>query len=89
MRLKSGNVLSWWIILIIIVVGVVLGEIITYLTSGIPALGWLNIGYCFGLTNPLVLDLKIISLTFGIAIDINVASIFGMVISAVIYKYVF
>jgi len=89
MRLKSGRVFSWWGLLIIIVIGVVLGEIITYLTSGIPALEWLSIGYRFGLTTPLVLDLNIMSLTFGLVINVNVAAIIGMIISAFIYKYVF
>ena len=89
MKLKSGKTFSLWGLLIVIVIGVVFGEIITYLTSGVDALQWLSIGYRFGLTSPLVLDLNILSLTFGIVINVNVASIIGMVISAFIYKYVF
>lgn len=90
MRLKtSGKSFSWWGVLIVIVMGVVIGEIITYLTSGINALEWLSIGYRFGLTSPLVLDLNILSLTFGLAININVAVIIGLIISAFIYRYVF
>lgn len=90
MGLKSpGKLFSWWGLLIIIVIGVVVGEIITYLTAGIPALEWLSIGYRFGLTSPIVLDLNIMSLTFGIAINVNVAVIIGIIISAFIYKYVF
>ena len=89
MRLKSGRTFSVWGLLIVIVIGVVLGEIITYLTAGVSALHWLSIGYRFGLTSPLVLDLNIMSLTFGIVINVNVASIIGMVISAFVYKYVF
>lgn len=90
MRLKtSGKAFSWWGILIIIVIGVVFGEIITYLTSGVPALGWLSIGYRFGLSSPIVLDLNIMSLTFGITVNVNVAVIIGIVISSFIYKYIF
>ena len=89
MKLKSGRTFSLWGLLIIVVIGVVLGEIITYLTAGVPALEWLSIGYRFGLTSPLVLDLNILSLTFGIVINVNVAAIIGVIISAFIYKYVF
>lgn len=90
MGLKSPKkAFSLWGLLIVVVIGVVFGEIITYLTSGVPALSWLSIGYRFGLTSPLTLDLNIMSLTFGIAINVNVAVIIGMLISAFIYKYVF
>lgn len=90
MGLKTpAKLFSWWGLLIIIVIGVVFGEIITYLTADIPALEWLSIGYRFGLTSPLVLDLNIMSLTFGLAVNINVAVIIGILISAFIYKYVF
>ena len=90
MKLRvSGKSFSFWGLLIIIVIGVVFGEIITYLTAGIPSLEWLSIGYRFGLTSPLVLDLNIMSLTFGIAVNVNVAVIIGIIVSAFIYRYVF
>lgn len=89
MRLKTPNkAFSWWGILVVIVVGVVIGEIITYLTADVSGLGWLSLGYRFGLTSPLVLDLNIISITFGLAININVAVIIGLIISALVYKYI-
>ena len=76
-------------ILLIIVIGVVFGEIITYLTKDIAALNWLNIGYTFGLQSPLVLDLSVISLTLGFALHINVAVLLGILISSLFYRFVF
>ena len=76
-------------ILLIIVIGVVFGEIITYLTKDIAALNWLNIGYTFGLQSPLVLDLSVLSLTFGFAIHINLAVLLGILISSLFYRFVF
>ena len=58
---------SWFSLLIILVIGVVFGGIITYLTSDVSALSWLNVGYTFGLNDPFVLDLYVIKLTFGFA----------------------
>ena len=80
---------SWVAILVIIIIGVVIGGIITYLTSGINALAWLNIGYNFGLVQPLVLDLSIIKLTFGFSVNINIAVVLGIITSAVVYRYLF
>ena len=76
-------------IILIIVIGVVFGEIITYLTRDIAALNWLNAGYTFGLQSPLVLYLSVISLTFGFAIHLNVAVLLGILISSLFYRFVF
>lgn len=76
-------------ILLIIVIGVVFGEIITYLTKDIAALNWMNVGYTFGLQSPLVLDLSVISLTLGFALHINVAVLLGILIASLFYRFVF
>ena len=76
-------------ILLIIVIGVVFGEIITYLTKDIAALNWINVGYTFGLQSPLVLDLSVISLTLGFALHINIAVLLGILIASLFYRFVF
>ena len=58
-------------LLLMILAGVVLGGFIGQLSAGVPALRWLNYGQTFGLSNPLVLDLGILVLTFGLTIKIN------------------
>lgn len=89
MRTKSTTRFSPIILFIILVAGIVFGGIITYLTKDNSSLAWLNIGYDFGLKDPLVLDMYILKLTFGIGIHVNVAAIFGIIISALGYKYIF
>ena len=76
-------------IFIILVIGIVLGALITYLTRNVAALQWLSIGRDFGLRAPLVLDMEILELTFGIYVRINVAVILGIIIAAAGYKYIF
>ena len=77
------------VILVILVIGVVLGEVITYFTQGNAALNWLTIGQTIGLQSPLVLDLSVVSLTFGFALHFNVAVILGILISTLFYRFVF
>ncbi|MBP3448086.1 MAG: DUF4321 domain-containing protein [Clostridia bacterium] len=86
---KGTRRFSWLSFFIIIAVGVVIGGIITYLTRDISALNWLNIGYEFGLKQPFVLDLAVIKLTFGLTANINVAVLFGILISSLFYRFVF
>ena len=87
--LKGTKKFSLLSVFIILVVGVVFGGIITFLTRDIAALNWLNIGYEFGLKAPLVLDLSILKLTFGLTLNINVAVILGILLSALFYRFVF
>ena len=55
---------------------------------GVGFLWWLAYGQEFGLTSPLVLDLSIIKLTFGLQLKINIASIIGVAIAIFIYRKV-
>ena len=56
------------------------------LASEVSWLWWLSYGQSFGLDNPIVLDLNVLKLTFGIVFNINVASIIGMILAIFIYR---
>ena len=75
-----------WTLLLVLLSGIVLGGFIGYLCRDISWLSWLNYGQTFGLSEPVVLDLGIMLITFGLVISINIASIIGVVIGILIYK---
>lgn len=75
-----------WSFFLILLSGIVLGGFLGYLCRNISFLSWLNYGQTFGLSAPVVLDLGIIILTFGMTITINIASIIGIIIGIIIYK---
>lgn len=75
-----------WTLLLILLSGIVLGGFIGYLCRNISFLSWLNYGQTFGLSSPVVLDLGILVLTFGLTVSINIASIIGIIIGIIIYK---
>ncbi|MDD6135572.1 MAG: DUF4321 domain-containing protein [Lachnospiraceae bacterium] len=77
---------SKWTLLLVLLSGIVLGGFIGYLCRDISWLSWLNYGQTFGLSEPVVLDLGIMLITFGLVISINIASIIGVVIGILIYK---
>ena len=77
-----------WILLLLMLAGIVLGGFIGTLTQNIDSLSWLNYGQSFGLNNPITLDLGIIVLTFGLTIKITIASIIGLVLATVIYRFI-
>jgi hypothetical protein len=76
-----------WTLLLLILAGVVLGGFIGQMASGVSALSWLNYGQTFGLTQPLVLDLGILVLTFALTIKITIAGIVGIILAIIIYRF--
>lgn len=76
-----------WALFLMILAGIVLGGFIGVLAEGVPALGWLSYGQSFGLDSPIVLNLGLLVLTFGLNIKITIASIIGMIISIIIYRF--
>lgn len=77
-----------WTLLLLVLAGVVLGGFIGSLAANVPGLSWLNYGQAFGLENPLVLSLGLVVLTFGLTIKITIASIIGILLAILIYRWI-
>lgn len=75
-----------WALFLLPLAGIVLGGFIGMLAEGVPALSWLSYGQTFGFDNPIVLNLGLLVITFGLNIKITIASILGVVISIIIYR---
>ena len=71
---------NFWILLIMLLAGIVLGGFIGQLADGISWLKWMNYGQSFGLDTPLVID-------FGLLV-ITLASIIGVAVALFIYKMI-
>lgn len=83
---RAGGKNSWALFLLMLA-GIVLGGFIGTLTADMPGLNWLNYGQAFGFDSPVVLNLGILVITFALNIKITIASIIGLVISAIIYRF--
>lgn len=77
-----------WVLLLMILSGIVLGGFLGEMAEGIPFLSWLNFGESFGLKDPLVLNLGILVITFGLTIRITMASIIGVIIAVLAYRFI-
>ena len=73
-----------WACFLLILAGIVIGG---FIGSLFPST-WLNYGQSFGLSQPLVLDLGILSVTFALTIKITIASILGIALAIVIYRLI-
>lgn len=76
-----------WALFLFLLAGIVIGGFISELTSGISWLSWLGYGNTFGLDSPIVLNLGVLVITFGLTIKITIGSIAGIIIAILIYRF--
>jgi hypothetical protein len=85
--LGMGN-RNFWILLLLLLTGIVLGGFLGSLAEGVSWLSWLNFGQSFGLDEPLVLNLGVLVITFGLSMKISMAGILGVAVALLIYRYI-
>lgn len=77
-----------WGLFLLILAGIVLGGFLGSFASQVTFLSWLNYGQSFGLESPIVLDLSILVITFGLKIKITISSIIGILIALIVYRVI-
>lgn len=77
---------SAWIVILFIFAGLVIGGLLGEVASQVDWLNWLAYGQTFGINDPFILNMNVLSLTFAFAVHINIASIIGLTISIFLYK---
>lgn len=79
---------NFWILLIMLLTGIVLGGFMGQLAEGVSWLSWLNFGQSFGFDSPLIINFGILVITFGLSIRITMASIIGVVLALITYRFI-
>ena len=77
------------IVILFIFAGLVIGGLLGEIASQVDWLSWLSYGQDFGINEPLVLNMNVLSLTFAFALHINIASIIGLAIAIFLYKKIY
>lgn len=77
---------NFWILLVFLLSGLVLGGLLGILAESVSWLWWLAYSQSFGLSSPVALDLSVLKISFSFMVKINVASIVGMAIAIFIYR---
>ena len=80
---------STWMALLFIFAGLVIGGLLGEVAAKVDWLNWLSYGQTFGIDNPFVLNMNVLTLTFAFALHINIASIIGMAIAIFLCRKAF
>lgn len=75
------------VIIILCALGLIVGVVVGEQLANASGFSWLAIGSNIGFQEPLVLNLGMLSLTLGFWCKINVAGVFGLVLFAVLAKW--
>jgi len=87
MAKKMDSVVVLLVILILgALIGSVIGEVIGALAPGGYVEAILAKGISPGIAPPAVLDLKVLTLTLGVTMKINLASLIGIVLALIVYR---
>ena len=83
----KGSVKKRGLLWIFIFLGAVLGSILgNIIGSSLSFLNFFRDSYAVGMSKPLVLNLKVIVLTFGVNFKINIMSIVGIIMAIILYR---
>lgn len=77
---------NFWILLLFLLSGLVLGGLLGELAKSVDWLWWLAYGNEFGLSDPVTLDVSVLKVTFSFMFRINIASIIGLAIAIFWYR---
>ena len=86
--MKGTGSKNTWALFLFILTGIVLGGFIGQLAQGVSALSWLGYGQAFGIEEPIILNLGILVITFGLSIKITIASILGIAAAVILYRFI-
>ena len=73
-------------LILLLLAGLVIGGFIGEWLGDNPTFSFLNYGKTFGLTQPMVLDLNVLVLTFGFTVKFNLSGIIGIILAFIIYR---
>ena len=78
-----------WIVILFIFAWLVIGGLLGELAAQVDWLTWLSYGQTFGIQEPFVLNMNVLSLTFAFSVNINIASIIGLGIAIFLYRKIY
>lgn len=78
-----------WQTIFLILAGIVIGALVSELTKNNESLKFLSFGLDFGIPTPMTLNLRVLTLTIGFALNITVSTIVFVILSVLLGRRIF
>jgi hypothetical protein len=76
----------WWVLLVILFFGGLLGSVIAEAVAGYPVLGFLAREVRVGIDPPFSVNVRVVQVTFGGVVRLNLAMVLGVIVAVWIYR---
>lgn len=79
---------KFWLNFFLICIGIVIGALVCDMAKDVSWLSWLTFGLDFGTSSPLVLNLNVLRLTFGISVNISISTVLFVTLSLLLGRLI-
>jgi len=76
----------WWLLLVIVIAGAMLGSVFADAVGQFTYLAPLGHSVAFGVDPPITLDLRVLTLTLGFTIRLNLAIVAGIIAAVFLFR---
>jgi hypothetical protein len=76
----------WWIFVVVILAGAMLGSVVADALGQFTYLAPLGHSVVFGVDPPVTLDLRVVTLTLGFVVRLNLATVLGIIAAIYVFR---
>jgi len=76
----------WWILVVIVIAGAMLGSVLANAVGQFTYLSWLGRSLTVGVAPPVVIDLHVLTVTVGFLVRLNLAVLLGILVAAYVFR---
>jgi hypothetical protein len=76
----------WWIFVVVILAGAMLGSVVADALGHFTYLAPLGHSVAFGVDPPVTLDLRVVTLTLGFVVRLNLATVLGIIAALYVFR---
>ncbi|HLN12177.1 MAG TPA: DUF4321 domain-containing protein [bacterium] len=76
----------WWLLVVIVIAGAMLGSVFADAVGQFTYLAPLGHSVAFGVDPPITLDLRVLTLTLGFTIRLNLAIVAGIIAAVFLFR---
>ena len=76
----------WWVLLVVVVAGATLGSVVADALGQFTYLAPIGHSVVVGVDPPVTLDLRVITLTFGFVLRLNLAMVLGIIAAIYVFR---
>jgi len=76
----------WWVLVVVVIAGAMLGSVFADAVGQFTYLAPLGHSVAFGIDPPITLDLRVLTVTLGFTVRLNLAIVAGILVGVYVFR---